>query len=67
MKCPIPTMEIANPATCSRTAELAELVKETLSVLNAFAKSKTSKLGMLRPLYRGDGLADRSAASQTDD
>ncbi|KAI5797764.1 PCI domain-containing protein [Geopyxis carbonaria] len=27
-----------------RTAELAELVKETLAVLNAFAKSKTSKL-----------------------
>ncbi|KAI5859012.1 PCI domain-containing protein [Tricharina praecox] len=27
-----------------RTGELAELVKETLTVLNAFAKSKTSKL-----------------------
>ena len=29
-----------------RTNELAQLVKEMLGVLNAFAKSKTSKLGI---------------------
>jgi len=39
--------QLTNPASIvnRRTGELAELVKETLTVLNAFAKSKTSKLG----------------------
>ena len=40
-------MEVLSDITVDRRAnELAQLVKETLGVLNAFAKSKTSKLGI---------------------
>ena len=40
-------MEVLSEIMVGRRAnELAQLVKETLGVLNAFAKSKTSKLGI---------------------